>query len=279
VAGQRLGQNFLSDPAWRERIAALLPVRGDEMWVEIGAGHGEMTEYLAAKAARVTAIELDPPLVARLRERAAGWPNVRVAEGNVLSLDLAAIAGVERLRVYGNLPYYITSPILHMLFASAARIASAHVVMQLEVAERVVAAPARRDYGYLSVAAQYFARPEITLKIPPGAFRPAPKVWSALVTLQFPGAAAELRMDTDGRSSEAQAFLAFVQRCFAQKRKTLANNLRAMLGRDGLGGGDSIAEVLRAAGIPVGARAEELSVEELVRLYRIVTLRRTKERI
>jgi 16S rRNA (adenine1518-N6/adenine1519-N6)-dimethyltransferase len=279
VAGQRLGQNFLSDPAWRERIAALLRVRADEVWVEIGAGHGEMTEYLAAKAAQVTAIELDPPLVARLRERAATWPNVRVAEGDVLSLDLAAIAGVERFRVYGNLPYYITSPILHMLFASAARIASAHVVMQLEVAERVVAAPGRRDYGYLSVAAQYFARPEITLKIPPGAFRPAPKVWSALVTLQFPGAAAALGMDTDGRSSEAQAFLAFVQRCFAQKRKTLANNLRAMLGCDELDSGGSIAEVLRAAEIPVGARAEELSVEELVRLYRIVTLRRTKERI
>jgi 16S rRNA (adenine1518-N6/adenine1519-N6)-dimethyltransferase len=278
VAGQRLGQNFLSDPAWRERIAALLRVRADEMWVEIGAGHGEMTEYLAAKAARVTAIELDPPLVARLRERAAGWPNVRVAEGNVLSLDLAAIAGVERLRVYGNLPYYITSPILHILFASAARIASAHVVMQLEVAERVVATPKRRDYGYLSVASQYFARPEIELRIPPEAFRPAPKVWSALVALQFPGAAAELGMDTDGRSSEAQAFLAFVQRCFAQKRKTLANNLRAMLGRDGLGG-DEIARILRVAEIPAGARTEELSVEELVRLYRIVTLNRAKDRI
>jgi 16S rRNA (adenine1518-N6/adenine1519-N6)-dimethyltransferase len=150
--------------------------------------------------------------------------------------------------------------------------------MQLEVAERVVATPKRRDYGYLSVASQYFARPEIELRIPPEAFRPAPKVWSALVALQFPGAAAELGMDTDGRSSEAQAFLAFVQRCFAQKRKTLANNLRAMLGRDGLGG-DEIARILRVAEIPAGARTEELSVEELVRLYRIVTLNRAKDRI
>lgn len=257
---------------------ALLRVRADEAWVEIGAGHGEMTEHLAAAAAQVTAIELDPPLAARLRERAAAWPNVRVAEGDVLSLDLAAVAGAERFRVYGNLPYYITSPILHLLFACAGRIASAHVVMQLEVAERVVAAPKRRDYGYLSVAAQYFAHAEIALRIPPEAFRPAPKVWSALVTLQFPGAAAVLGMETDGRSSEAQAFLAFVQRCFAQKRKTLANNLRAMLGRNGVGG-DEIAGILRTAEITAGARAEELSVEELVRLYRIVTLRQATERI
>jgi 16S rRNA (adenine1518-N6/adenine1519-N6)-dimethyltransferase len=269
VAGQRLGQNFLADSAWRERIAALLRVRADEAWVEIGAGHGEMTAHLAAAAAHVTAIELDPPLVMGLRERAKAWPNVRVAAGDVLTLDLAELAA-ERFRVYGNLPYYITSPILHLLFANAARIVSAHVVMQLEVAERVTAAPGGRDYGYLSVASRYFARPQIALKIPPGAFRPAPKVWSALVTLEFPGAAAELGMNAGG--DENGAFLVFVQACFAQKRKKLANNLRAMAGEDFAAG--EIAGLMSAADIAPGARAEELSVPEFVRLFRVVRARR-----
>lgn len=270
MAGQRLGQNFLADATWRERIAALLRVRADETWVEIGAGHGEMTEHLAAAAAHVTAIELDPPLVAGLRERAKAWPNVRVAAGDVLTLDLAELAGAERFCVYGNLPYYITSPILHLLFASAERIVSAHVVMQLEVAERVVSAPGHREYGYLSVASRYFARPQIALKIPPGAFRPAPKVWSALVTLEFPGTAAELGMNASG--DEDGAFLTFVQACFAQKRKKLANNLRAMAGEDFDAG--KVAGLLSAVEIAPGARAEELSVAEFVRLFRVVRARR-----
>src|ERR1039458_1444388 len=106
-----LGQNFLGDLAWRKRIADVLPIRAGDTWLEIGAGHGEMTEFLAQLATRVIAIELDAQLAAGLRKRAEEWPNVAVVESDVLIADLAQLAGSNRFRIYGNIPYYITSPI------------------------------------------------------------------------------------------------------------------------------------------------------------------------
>jgi 16S rRNA (adenine1518-N6/adenine1519-N6)-dimethyltransferase len=252
---RRLGQHFLADAGWRARILNLLCARPGDVWLEIGAGHGEMTRELARRAERVAAIELDPPLLAALEALRAEAPNVEVVAGDVLKLDLERAAGAARFRVYGNLPYYITSPILHRLFEIADRIESIHIVIQLEVAARLVARPGRRDYGYLSVLAQYFARPEILLRIPPGAFRPPPKVTSALVGLRLPGERARLAVRDEA------SFMRFVQRCFAQKRKTLANNLRAWLKAD------EAAAALEAAGIKPRARAEELSLEEFARLF------------
>jgi 16S rRNA (adenine1518-N6/adenine1519-N6)-dimethyltransferase len=268
-----LGQNFLGDPAWRKRIAEGLPIHAGETWIEIGAGHGEMTEFLAARAPRVIAIELDAQLAHGLRERAAEWPNVTVVESDVLLADLAQLAGEDLFRVYGNIPYYITSPILHRIFAMPRVPKSAHLVMQLEVAERLVSPPKHREYGYLSVATQFYSTPEITFRIPPGAFRPPPKVDSALVTLNFPGAGANLEM------RDSSAFMEFVQLCFAQKRKTLVNNLRAKFATkkasrkttsDGAAEFD-LAEVLRDANISATARAEELSVLQLAMLYRALS--------
>jgi 16S rRNA (adenine1518-N6/adenine1519-N6)-dimethyltransferase len=253
---RRLGQHFLADAAWRARIAALLGARAEDVWLEIGAGHGEMTRELARAAARVVAIELDPPLVEALRRLAREMPNIEVVAGDVLALDLDRVAP-GRVRVYGNLPYYITSPILSRLFAHADRIASIHVVIQLEVAVRITARPGRRDYGYLSVLSQFYSQPEILLRLPPGAFRPRPKVASALVAMRMPGARAAL-----GITDEA-GFLKFVQVCFAQKRKTLANNLRAVFHAE------RVDALLRATKIPPKARAEELSVAELAALHRI----------
>jgi 16S rRNA (adenine1518-N6/adenine1519-N6)-dimethyltransferase len=265
-----LGQNFLGDVTWRKRIAEVLPIRAGETWIEIGAGHGEMTEFFAKRATRVIAIELDAQLAAGLRVRAADWPNVTVLESDVLNADLAQLAGADSFRVYGNIPYYITSPILHRIFALPRHPESAHLVMQLEVAERLVSPPGHREYGYLSVATQYFSTPEITFKIPPGAFRPPPKVDSALVTLNFPGAGAKLQLAHPG------AFMEFVQLCFAQKRKTLANNLRAKFStkkprRQAASSNASetnLMEVLRLVEISATARAEELSVAQLAALFR-----------
>jgi 16S rRNA (adenine1518-N6/adenine1519-N6)-dimethyltransferase len=265
-----LGQNFLGDPAWRKRIADTLPIRAGDTWIEIGAGHGEMTEFLAKRATSVIAIELDAQLAAGLRKRITEWPNVTLVESDVLVADLAQLAGAAPFRVYGNIPYYITSPILHRVFELERHPISAHFVMQLEVAERLVSPPSHREYGYLYVATQFYSTPEITLKIPPGAFRPPPKVDSALVALNFPGVGAKLGV------SDPSAFMEFVQICFAQKRKTLTNNLRAKFStpkssKKTLPGHSSsahIAETLRAAEISQTARAEELTVEQLYKLFR-----------
>ena len=256
MAPQRLGQHFLTAAGWRARlIDALRPTAG-QVWLEIGAGHGEMTAELARRAVRVVAVELDARLVERLRARAQQWPNVQVLAGDVLALDLAQSVAAERFHVYGNLPYYITSPILHRLFELADRIDAIHVVIQLEVAARLVARPGRRQYGYLSVLTQFYACPEVVLKIPPAAFRPRPKVTSALVSMRLPGDRAVL-----GISDEA-TFLNFVKACFAQKRKTLLNNLRPLVSST------RAEEAIRAAGLRPDARAEQLSVAQFAELHR-----------
>ena len=264
MPGTRLGQNFLASPAWRERIAKSLDIRAHQTWLEIGAGHGEMTELLAQRAGRVVTIEVDHPLAIQMRKRAIDWPNTTVIESDVLKVDLAAVAAAPRFHVYGNIPYYITSPILHSLFAHASRIDSAHLVMQLEVAERLVAKPGTRDYGYLSVATQFHFTPKLAMRIPPGAFRPAPKVTSALVELCEPGAAKEISIAPN--SQEALRFLNFVGACFAHKRKTLLNNLKS-LPEFASGKTEELAEHLRAAKIPANSRAEQLTIAQLARLF------------
>jgi 16S rRNA (adenine1518-N6/adenine1519-N6)-dimethyltransferase len=269
MARQKLGQHFLSSPAWQARILEKLPLTSGEIWIEIGAGRGEMTRQLAAHngrggmgvPSRIIAIETDPTLAGGLRAQIAAhpseWDGVEIAEGDVLALDLAGLAGLPtgaKFRVYGNLPYYITSPILHHLFQWADHISSIHIVIQLEVAERIVARPGVRDYGYLSVACQFYTRPEIALKIPPGAFRPPPKVNSALVAMSLPGAGTSLGVP------DHAAFLKFVQTCFAHKRKTLRNNLLA------LAPDVWIAKTLVELKLPSDVRAEQLSVAEFARL-------------
>ncbi len=266
---QRLGQHFLRDAGWRAKILRALAPRPTDVWLEVGAGHGEMTRELVRASRHVIAIEKDPPLIRALESISAEPPNLIVVPGDILEVDLAkAFREIPRfarndsadewngkLRVYGSLPYYITSPILHRLFEHADRIESIAVVIQLEVAARLVARPGSRDYGYLSVLAQFYSQPEIVLRLPPGAFSPPPKVASALVKMRMPGARSSL-----GVRDEA-AFLKFVQACFAQKRKTLLNNLRALMPPE------RAATVLTAAGIPPRARAEELPLPQFAGLF------------
>ncbi|MGA2422239.1 MAG: 16S rRNA (adenine(1518)-N(6)/adenine(1519)-N(6))-dimethyltransferase RsmA, partial [Candidatus Acidiferrum sp.] len=262
---QRLGQHFLSDLECREQIARAIGVsrhsiggarvaRENSCWVEIGAGHGEMTEQLVASGAPVYAIELDAPLVAGLRRLAKQFANLTVIEGDILQIDLAAIALGRRLRIYGNLPYYITSPILQRLFGVADMLDEIHIVIQHEVALRLAAAPGSSDYGYLSVLTQYYSRPDIAMEIPREAFTPPPEVESALVTLRFPGARAALDV------ADEQAFFDFVKLCFAKKRKTLVNNLR------GLATPTIVRNALEAMELRPDARAEQLNVAQLAAL-------------
>ena len=266
MARQRLGQHFLADEGWREEIARAIRVSQQSIapapsgnsaefcWIEIGAGHGEMTEHLASTGAPVHAIELDPLLAAALKRLAKRFPNLEIVSADILETDIEKIAAGRRVRIYGNLPYYITSPILHRLFESAEIIDEIHIVIQHEVALRLAAQPGTRDFGYLSVLTQYFSRPELVLEIPRGAFRPPPEVSSALVTLRLPGERAKLPQINEA------SFLEFVKLCFAQKRKTLVNNLKSRAKPD------LVREVLANLKLRADARAEQLSVANLAAL-------------
>lgn len=254
-----LGQHFLADPRIRRQIIEQLRCRPGDCWLEIGAGHGEMTVLLAESGAQVAAVERDPQLAATLRQRLAEHPEVRVLQADILKVslgELAREAGCPRWRIYGNLPYYITSPILHHLFAASDAVTDVHVVVQREVADRLSARPGSRDYGYLSVVTQFHTTPEILQGIPRGAFRPTPQVDSVLVWLQPPGRQAKLRM------GDPEAFLRFVGACFRQKRKTLFNNLRSLYP------GERVRAALARNELPLRARAEELPVEVLAQLFR-----------
>jgi len=258
MARQRLGQHFLGDTGWRKRILATLPLGANDTWFEIGPGHGEMTQFLASEGRRVIAIEADPKLAESLRASAvtdlAQWSGLEVVSGDVLTTDFGGLAA-GNFHVYGNLPYYITSPILHHLFRWADQISSIHIVIQLEVAQRIAAHPGVRDYGYLSTLCQFYAKPKIALRIPPGAFRPPPQVQSALVSMTLPGERAHFNVRYEKR------FLEFVQTCFGQKRKTLRNNLL------GIASDNKIHEALAAAGLRPDARAEQLTLTEFAKLF------------
>jgi len=258
MARQRLGQHFLGDIGWRKRILNTLPLAPHQTWVEIGPGHGEMTQMLAGDERRVIAIEADEALALGLRTtietEPQRWPGVEVVYSDVLAADIGKLGG-DRFHVYGNLPYYITSPILHRLFQWAERIASIHIVIQLEVARRIAAPPGVRDYGYLSTLCQFYAKPKIALRIPPGAFRPPPKVDSALIGMTLPGEGALLGI------TDPWGFLAFVQMCFAQKRKTLRNNLLE------IADDRRIQRALAAAALRPDARAEQLSLAQFAAIF------------
>ncbi len=239
-----------------------LPARtatDDYCWIEVGAGHGEMTEHLLRSGVPVYAAELDRLLIQGLQRLAKKHANLSVVPGDVLDTDLGAIAAESRIRLYGNLPYYITSPILHHFFLYADLIDEIHIVVQWEVALRLTAHPGNKSYGYLSVATQFYSRPELVLEIPRGAFRPPPEVDSALVTLRLPGENAKLAL------RDGDAFLEFVKTCFAQKRKMLANNLRA------LAEPARVRELLEQLKLRADARAEQLSVVELAGVYRAIS--------
>lgn len=253
----KLGQNFLSDAQAVERIVHALGNLAGRTVVEIGPGHGAITALLASKAAHVVAIELDRQLAAELRQRFSA-ERVTVVEQDVLQFDFGAAAEKAgmRLRVAGNLPYYITSPILLRLAASHAALDTAVLMVQREVAERVTARPGSREYGVLSVTVQTHGPAEPLFTLPPSAFSPPPEVYSSVFRWRLAPRFAELNV-------EEHSFLRFVRQAFAQKRKTLANNLRAA----GIAE-EAAAAAMAKAGIDRQARTEALSIETLAALWR-----------
>ncbi|MBZ5560352.1 MAG: 16S rRNA (adenine(1518)-N(6)/adenine(1519)-N(6))-dimethyltransferase RsmA [Acidobacteriia bacterium] len=261
-ARKRFGQNFL-EPAWVTKVIRAIAPRAGETFIEIGPGRGALTRPLASQAARVIAYEIDRDLAAELR--ASGLPNVTVIEGDFLetSVDLPATSHQppDTLRVAGNLPYNVASPILFTLadlYAQGCPIIDATVMLQREVGDRLIAAPGSREYGVLSVLMQHSASVERLLALPPGAFRPQPKVHSVLVRLTFhPPAPAVL---------DHAIFVHLVQAVFTRRRKTLANALLAYPGSGAKGTPALPAEALRRAGLDGTRRPETLSVAEFARL-------------
>ncbi|MGH9446248.1 MAG: 16S rRNA (adenine(1518)-N(6)/adenine(1519)-N(6))-dimethyltransferase RsmA [Terriglobia bacterium] len=254
----KLGQHFLKDARFCQRFADSLSIEPDDLVIEIGAGRGALTRFLASRARRLVAVEIDPALAARLRDEFLGNARVEILEEDILKVDLAALARERHFDACfacGNLPYYITSPILRHLFNARASIRRMALLMQREVAERVTAAPGSRAYGYLSVLAQCYSRPQPVLKIPPGAFSPPPEVHSMLV--DFPIAS----RFSGWAAADYAAFLNFAQRCFRQKRKSLVNNLSEKQSRAG------VQRVLEEHGLKENIRAEQLSVAQLAGLF------------
>jgi len=253
----KLGQNFLVDTQAIERIAAALGDVSSRTVVEIGPGRGAITGALASRAAHVIAVELDRELAADLSARFDAG-RVTVVERDVLQFDFAAAAvqAEGKLRVAGNLPYYITSPILLKLAASHASLDVAVLMVQREVADRITAAPGSRDYGLLSVTTQMYGPAEELFTLPPAAFSPPPEVHSTVFRWRFAPRFAELGVEEAG-------FLGLVRQAFAQKRKTLANNLRAA----GIPAQAAV-QAMADASIDPRARAEALSIESLALLWR-----------
>ncbi|TVQ91157.1 MAG: 16S rRNA (adenine(1518)-N(6)/adenine(1519)-N(6))-dimethyltransferase RsmA [Chromatiaceae bacterium] len=247
---RRFGQNFLHDPGTIRRILAAIDPRPREHLIEIGPGRGAITAGLLAAAGRLDVIEIDRDLVGPLAASLAGTGDLRVHQADALTFDLCALAAPDRpLRLVGNLPYNISTPLLFRFLAQADCLIDLHLLLQRELVERLAAPPGSRIYGRLSVMVQTYCRAERLFVVGPGAFNPAPKVESALVRLcphrSFPHPVADPAWHAR-----------IVAAAFGQRRKTLRNALGGLL--------DEVA--LRAAGIDPGARAETLDIAAFARL-------------
>ncbi len=241
----RLGQHFLTDTQVIQEIMEVAQPRPGEHFVEIGPGRGALTGPLLEAGAFVHAVEIDPALVEQLR---LGFPNERftVHQANALDFDYAALPARD-LRLIGNLPYYLSTPLLFSLLESAALFRDLTVMLQLEVAERLCSEPGSRRYGRLTVMAAALCRAELCFSVAPESFRPRPRVESAVV---------RLTPDSSRPIRHPEAFDQLVRKAFSQRRKTIANALRGLADR----------ELIREAGIDPALRAEQISVAAYARL-------------
>lgn len=249
-ARKRFGQNFLHDTRIIDQIIRQIAPQADDALVEIGPGLGALTGPLLEQCDRLTVIELDRDLVARLRQHRFA-DRLTIIGGDALKVDFAALATDRKLRVVGNLPYNISTPLLFHLLAARHCLQDMHFMLQREVVERLGAEPGNRDYGRLSVMFQSFCTVEAVLQVPPSAFRPEPKVHSAVVRLIPDSQAPADQIGVRFRQLEQ-----LVQLAFATRRKTLRNCFRGKVADD----------LLEKNGIDPGARAETVPVRKFVQL-------------
>ena len=256
---KQFGQNFLIDSAVPEAIVRAAELTKDDTVLEIGPGIGTMTQYLAEAAGHVVAVEIDKTLIPVLADTLAGFDNVTVLQGDILKTDLGAIIAEAggSVKVVANLPYYITTPIIMKLLAQADGIGLITVMVQEEVAERIVSGPGSKAYGAISLGVQYYAEPEIVRSVPPHCFMPQPKVASSVLKLKR----REKPLVTP--QDEAHMF-ACIKAAFLQRRKTLPN---ALSGYAPLAvSRDQAAAALKAMGLDERARGETLDLAQFARL-------------
>ncbi len=264
----KLGQHFLLDVGAAQKIVEALGDVSNRTVIEIGPGRGVLTDVLAPRARRVIGIELDRVLAAQLRMRYATRPNVEILESDFVTAEFTSMVGrrpgplhdlrptqPETVDVVGNLPYYITSEIVLRILALHQNIERAVIMVQKEVADRIAAKPGSRDYGLLSATAQLFARVDKLFTLPPEAFSPPPEVHSSVIRLTMAPRLEELQV-------EEESFITFLKLAFAQKRKTLANNLRVQYDAA------AIRAALKSAGVRSDVRAEAMSLEKTAAVFR-----------
>ena len=263
---KKYGQNFLIDPHVLNKIIDAADVGRDDFVLEIGPGIGTMTQYLAERAGRVLAVEIDHNLIPILRETLAEYDNVEVRQGDILKEDIVAIAreynAGKPIKVVANLPYYITTPIIMGLFESHVPLANVTVMVQKEVAERMRAKPGTKDYGALSLAVQYYAEPYLAANVPPNCFIPRPNVGSAVVRLTClarpPVEVADERL-----------MFRLIRASFNQRRKTLQNGLANSGELDF--SKEEIGQAIQAVGLSPDIRGEKLGLAEFAALADALT--------
>lgn len=256
---KKYGQNFLIDTRVLNKIIAAAEITEDDCVLEIGPGIGTMTQYLAERAGEVVAVEIDRNLIPILEETLSAYENVTIINQDILKMDVKGLAE-ERgkpLKVVANLPYYITTPIIMGLFENHVPLRNVTVMVQKEVAERMQAGPGKKDYGALSLAVQYYAKPEIVANVPPNCFIPRPNVGSAVVRME--------RYETPPvRVEDERKMFAVIRAAFNQRRKTLANSLANAqelgISRERTG------QALERMGLPATVRGEALSLEQFAEL-------------
>lgn len=263
---KRFGQNFLIDGNVVEKIVREAGVTKDDFVLEIGPGIGTMTQLLCENAREVAAVEIDTNLIPILKETLAPYDNVTVINEDILKVDIPALAqeknGGRPIKVVANLPYYITTPIIMGLFESHVPIDSITIMVQREVADRMQVGPGTKDYGALSLAVQYYAKPEIVLNVPPTCFMPRPNVGSAVIRLKK-HETCPVQVD------DAEFMFRLIRASFNQRRKTLANGLsnssELTLSKE------KIAEAIDSLGVSPSIRGEALTLEQFAQLANYFT--------
>lgn len=258
---KKFGQNFLIDTHVLDKIVAAAEITKEDMVLEIGPGIGTMTQYLACAARRVVAVEIDKNLIPILSDTLSGYENVTVINDDILKVDIQKLVDEENggkpIKVVANLPYYITTPIIMGLFENHIPAKSITVMVQKEVAERMQTGPGNKDYGALSLAVQYYAKPYIVANVPPNCFMPRPKVGSAVIRLTS-------HEEPPVKVTDEKLMFDIIRASFNQRRKTLVNGLYNSPALDF--SKEEISGAVEALGKGAGVRGETLTLEEFAAL-------------
>ena len=258
---KKFGQNFLIDTHVLEKIMNAAQISKDDCVVEVGPGIGTMTQYLAERAGHVVAVEIDKALIPILSDTLSAYDNVEVINEDILKVDLNRLVqeknGGRPIKVVANLPYYITTPIIMGLFESHVPVDSITVMVQKEVADRMQTGPGSKDYGALSLAVQYYAKPEIVANVPPNCFMPRPKVGSAVIRLTR-------HQNPPVQAKDEKLMFRIIRASFNQRRKTLANGLKNS--QELQFSKEQVEQAITECGLPLNIRGEALTLEQFAAL-------------